>query len=275
MAKALCVMIAITALCQPAKAASILFDFNSGPQHASLPLDLTAGGITAHFSATGQGFSIQDTVQSIGVLPAGFSGLGLAPNSVYAADLIVAFPFNTLTDFSIMFAPQDLDTDTSATLRVTASMNGVFVGTTTAVTDYQGTWPSGTLSLNSAQGFNNVVVHYDLPPPTGGDYGVIFAADNMIVTPAALPGDYSGNGAVDAADYVAWRKTDGTPEGYDTWRSHFGQTAGSGVAIPSAESLSAAVPEPATPLVLILAAACWCLRRGGPHREFHQPVNAG
>ena len=42
------------------------------------------------------------------------------------------------------------------------------------------------LSFSSAQVFNSVVVHYDAPPPTGGDYGPIFMADNMIVT-AAVP----------------------------------------------------------------------------------------
>jgi hypothetical protein len=39
---------------------------------------------------------------------------------------------------------------------------------------------------------------------------------------------------------------------YDAWRAHFGQTAGSGAALPSAESLSAAVPERAGAVLLIL-----------------------
>ena len=165
----------------------MLFDFNSGPQYASLPLDLTVGGITADFSATGQGFSIQDTAQVIGVLPIGFSGLGLVPNSIYQADLLVSFPQETLTDFSIMVAPQELNTDSTATLRVTAYMNGVFVGTSTSMGSEPFLWPSSTLSISSAQGFNSVVVHYDSPPPTGGDYGPIFVADNMIVTAAIVP----------------------------------------------------------------------------------------
>jgi len=49
---------------------AVLFDFNNAPIHTSLPIDLTVDGIAAHFSATGQGFSIQDTAQVIGVLPA-------------------------------------------------------------------------------------------------------------------------------------------------------------------------------------------------------------
>ena len=39
--------------------ASVTFDFDSGPAYSALPQYQTAGGITAHFTATGQGFSIQ------------------------------------------------------------------------------------------------------------------------------------------------------------------------------------------------------------------------
>lgn len=38
-------------------------------------------------------------------------------------------------------------------------------------------------------------------------------------------GDYNGNGEVDAADYVMWRKMEGTPAEYDTWSGRFGRTA--------------------------------------------------
>ena len=44
-----------------------------------------------------------------------------------------------------------------------------------------------------------------------------------------LPGDFNGDGIVDAADYVIWRKNDGSQVGYDMWRSHFGQTASAGI----------------------------------------------
>ena len=109
------------------------------------------------------------------------------PNSVFPADLLVSFPNETITDFSIMVAPQELNTDSTATLRVTAFMNGVFVGTSTSMGSPPYFWPSSTLSFSSPQGFNSVVVHYDSPPPTGGDFGPIFVADNMIVTLAAVP----------------------------------------------------------------------------------------
>ena len=55
-------------------------------------------------------------------------------------------------------------------------------------------------------------------------------------------GDYNGNGVVDAADYVVWRKglgTTFTQTHYEIWRTHFGQSAGSAVSLAS-------VPEPAS-----------------------------
>lgn len=182
------VIYSILVFCARANAGTALFDFDDPSLlHRPLPLSLTAGGITADLEATGQGFSIQDTQQAIAVLPSGFSGQGLVPNGISASDLIVSFPQETVTGFSIMVAPQDLKTDSTATLRVTAFMNGVLVGTSTSTGSPPYFWPSSTLSFSSPQGFNSVVVHYDSPPPTGGDFGTIFVADNMIVTAGAVP----------------------------------------------------------------------------------------
>jgi probable HAF family extracellular repeat protein len=73
---------------------------------------------------------------------------------------------------------------------------------------------------------------------------------------APLPGDFNDDGAVDAADYVVWRKSSGTQAGYETWRAHFGATAGSGAALPSASPLSAAVPELNSMLLSAITMAC-------------------
>ena len=40
-----------------------------------------------------------------------------------------------------------------------------------------------------------------------------------------VSGDYNHDSKVDAADYVVWRKSDGSQSGYDTWRANFGATA--------------------------------------------------
>jgi hypothetical protein len=69
---------------------------------------------------------------------------------------------------------------------------------------------------------------------------------------ASIPepdGDFNHDGFVDAADYVAWRKTDGTAVGYNSWRAHFGEIVGGDSSIAT----NAVVPEPAA-FFLILPA---------------------
>ena len=163
-------------------AQSVLFDFDSLPAHSGLPGAYTVGGITASFSTTGQGFSIQ-SANTMGFTPVGFGGNCVYPNSIFLADLLVAFS-PPLSDFSILYSPQELGCDDSATLRVTAFRGSTFVGTATATAANPGTWPSETLAFSSTEPFDNVVVHYDARPPTCQDWGPIFLADNLQVTPA-------------------------------------------------------------------------------------------
>lgn len=165
----------------PAHAQSVLFDFDSAPLFTPLPLDVTVGSLTAHLSATGEGYSIQ-RADTLGFTPAGFAGNSIYPSSVFSADLLISFSA-VLTDFSIMFAPEEYACDSSATMRVSAYMGTTFVATATATAPIPGTWPTGVLVVAAPEGFDNVVIHYDSPPPTGGDWGPIFMADNMTVTP--------------------------------------------------------------------------------------------
>ncbi len=80
------------------------------------------------------------------------------------------------------------------------------------------------------------------------------------IRPDGVPGDYNGDGVVDAADYVLWRK--GGPlqnqvddpdhvnmQDYIEWRACFGKTASTGTALVS----SASVPEPSTIELLVAA----------------------
>src|SRR4051812_1432811 len=78
--------------------------------------------------------------------------------------------------------------------------------------------------------------------------------DNLLITGTGVTGDYNGNGIVDAADYVVWRKTSGqTGNGlaadgngnnsvdagdYTVWRTRFGSTSG------AAAATAINVPEP-------------------------------
>jgi hypothetical protein len=163
-----------------ADAQAVLFNFDNAPVYTPFPISQTESGITAHFAGTGQSYSIQ-YANVLGFTPVGFAGNSIYPNSIYLADLLISFD-QPVTDFSIMYSPQELACDTSATMRVTAYMNGSFVGTNTKVASNPGTWPVDTLSCSFMQGFDSVVVHYDSAPFTCQDYGVIFMADNMRVT---------------------------------------------------------------------------------------------
>jgi hypothetical protein len=70
-------------------------------------------------------------------------------------------------------------------------------------------------------------------------------------------GDFNGDGSVDAADYVLWRKNPGgiyTPDDFNVWRSHFGETVGNG----AGANVSATVPEPASAWLLLLGVLAMC-----------------
>ncbi len=173
---------AIIAVGASASAQSILFDFNNAPDHTSLPLQLTQGGITASLSAGINGYSIQDS--SAPVFPSGFSGLFLYPNSIYGTDVMVSFN-HTLTDFSILYAAWELGCDDSCTVRVTAYMGSTLVGFVDHTAANPGTVPVDTLACSYPQGFDNVVLHWQHAPPTCQDYGPNLFYDNMRVTPGS------------------------------------------------------------------------------------------
>jgi peptidyl-tRNA hydrolase len=108
-----------------------------------------------------------------------------------------------------------------------------------------------------------------LPTLTGSliwDTNQLYTTGVLAVVAPGVPGDYNGNGTVDAADYVVWRTNDGTQTGYDTWRANFGRAASSGAgdtgsASASANPLSATVPEPASARLFGLATAALIVSR--------------
>lgn len=100
----------------------------------------------------------------------------------------------------------------------------------------------------SSSGFGgSTFTSTSLPDLSGNLIWNVNYGGNSVALSVILPGDFNGNGTVDAADYAVWRKGLGTiyqPDDYNTWRAHFGQTASA-----PAASL-AAVPEPAAWLLL-------------------------
>jgi hypothetical protein len=98
-----------------------------------------------------------------------------------------------------------------------------------------------------------------LLPASGGD----ISGSNVtgLALTAGLAGDFNGDGAVNAADYIYWRKNfGGDLAKYYAWRADFGASLapGSGAAAPSANLLSASVPEPTT-VALVLSGACFVI----------------
>ena len=72
------------------------------------------------------------------------------------------------------------------------------------------------------------------------------------ISDAGLDGDFNGDGSVDAADYVTWRKGLGTThtlEQYDEWRTNFGTTAPGG----GSSATAAPTPEPSTAMMTVIA----------------------
>ncbi len=127
------------------------------------------------------------------------------------------------------------------------------------------------VTVVQAIGVGNAYVSVEFPTSIHPDGAIA----GLIADATGVPGDYNDDGAVDAGDYVIWRKNKGaifqlqnevsgvtpghvTQEDYDAWRARFGQAAIAG----AGTSANAAVPEPATTVMLMFAVAGWCLRRG-------------
>jgi probable HAF family extracellular repeat protein len=105
----------------------------------------------------------------------------------------------------------------------------------------------------------------------GGGTNPSGQTEGWVVGLAPLDGSYNGDNKVDAADYVVWRKYAGTtttlpndPHGgtigalqYNTWRSNFGDIAGSGAGAGSSSS----IPEPATVAMLLTGMVAMFFRR--------------
>ena len=92
-----------------------------------------------------------------------------------------------------------------------------------------------------------------------------------------VPGDFNGNGIVDAADYVVWRKglgTTYTQTDYDLWRAHFGETAGGGSGAGATGSLSTAVREPSSAGLLLAATAAGAVFRIRVRRSLRYRLTA-
>jgi hypothetical protein len=116
--------------------------------------------------------------------------------------------------------------------------------------------PGETLSLgnayNPAVGGTSGDLQFSLGLLSGQE---INASVTYVSGPGGIPGDFNNDGAVNAADYVVWRKSINTPEGYNLWRTNYGRTSGSGSLV------AGSVPEPSLLALVAIAGMVGLFRR--------------
>ena len=136
--------------------------------------------------------------------------------------------------------------------------------------------------LTTTSGITGTFANQQLPLLAGGlVWNLNYGTNDVILSVGGVPGDYNHNGIVDAADYTVWRDSlgqtgtglaaNGDDTGasagvidqadYNIWKANFGNIAGPGAGSGSAGALpsQAAVPEPASALLSVLAGFCWYL----------------
>jgi hypothetical protein len=120
------------------------------------------------------------------------------------------------------------------------------------------TFNQSDLPVHFGLGSATVINELRIQWPDGSQQSLYNVATNQYLTVQYMPGDYTGDGIVNTADYVTWRKGLGAtykPSDYTVWRSRYGQSlSGSGA--------GASVPEPASALLMSLALAAFAVQRG-------------
>ncbi len=101
----------------------------------------------------------------------------------------------------------------------------------------------------------------------GDPQDIVFRYGWVTGASVALDGDYNGDGVVNAADYVMWRKTNiNGSAGYNTWRANFGESGGGPTGVGRLTSgfvryvtggSGAGVPEPTTLILVGAGIAGW------------------
>jgi hypothetical protein len=89
-----------------------------------------------------------------------------------------------------------------------------------------------------------------LSGPAADMFQLMVMSDSLVLKASlGIDGDFNGDGNVNAADYVLWRKTGNPPNGYALWRTNFGNPPGAG------SVAQGAVPEPGVLVLMCLATA--------------------
>ena len=171
----------------------------------------------------------------------------------------------TDNDFTVGSAINDL-VSVGGNLTLDGTLNVTPIGNSELATagsyrlfDYTGSLTNNGLSLGSiplAAGLSAAI-----DTSTAGQVNL------LVHLAGSLAGDYNGDGKVDGADYVVWRKDPashgGDPAGYSTWRANFGASGGLGAGLSS----GSAVPEPAAASLMLLSLVGICLQCPAPRSK--------
>jgi hypothetical protein len=152
---------------------------------------------------------------------------------------------NTTGIGATLYATLDEGTPQERTLRREANTNA-------------GTFNQSDLPVHFGSGSETSIDQLLIRWPDGSKQSMSNIAADQYITIPYNPGDYNGDGVVDAGDFVTWRKGLGTiytQADYAIWRARFGAIAG------GASGDQAAVPEPGSALLLGLAAVIFGRRQ--------------
>jgi hypothetical protein len=225
---------------------AVFFDLHGLTPNQSLGYSLTLGGITAQVGGTGFLMKSGATTFGIDATSANDNPMLIDGGGGFAENF--SFLFNPTVVFDSLLISQ-FDSVDSGRFDI---KSGQQIALTNGVTDV------GILAASSAN-----YLRWTGDSVSGMSRG--FSVDGFTVR---LVGDYNGDGAIDAGDYIVWRKLlgssvatryrgadgdgDGTigPGDYAVWRTRYVRPPGSGTQV-------LAVPEPAS--VVIIATACAAL----------------
>lgn len=196
---------------------------------------------------------------AVNVTPSGHIAPGSSIESLDVGSLSLAG--GAILDFELNSV---LGIDTSDLINVTTP-GGLTINPNTLNLTNAGNMTAGTYTLIDYSGTTNgSVSNISLgSTPAGFSYTLVNNVANtsvdLIVT---IPGDYNFDGAVDAADYVVWRKTDiNGQQGYETWRANFGATSGAGSGAALGLPPYPAVPEPVAWIMSLMGVAAVVCQR--------------
>ena len=193
---------------------ALLHEFAGGTNDGGNPLaGLTLSGSTLFGTTLQRGDDDAGTIFSINTDGSGFTLL----HEFAGGDNDGAWPYAALTlSGSTLFGTTNVggDSNSGTVFSINTDGSNFTLLHEFAGGDNDGAVPHAGLTLSGSTLFGTT--------NGGGDNnrGTVFSIEIPGIT-----GDYNNNGTVDAADYVVWRKNDGTQDGYDTWRANFGASA--------------------------------------------------